>query len=87
MPTSKFRLQSVLDYRQTLIDTARVLIFLKGNNAHDYKFSSATLEDFFHVTPAWRDRFLAASMFWLRGSGAPDSPLLQRTRAALGGNA
>ena len=24
MPTSKFRLQSVLDYRQTLIDTARL---------------------------------------------------------------
>ena len=26
---------------QPLIDAARVLIFLKGYNAHDYKFSSA----------------------------------------------
>src|SRR5262249_32765165 len=29
-----------------LINAARRLIFLKGNNAHDYKFSSAVLEDY-----------------------------------------
>ena len=35
-------------------------------------------------TPAWRDRFLAASVFNLRGSGDKDNDLVKRTRAALG---
>jgi len=65
------------------IDAARVLIFLKGRDAHDYKFSSAVLEDYRHVSPTWRDRYLAASVFNLRGSGAPDNQLVKRTRAAL----
>ena len=68
---------------QPLIDAARRLIFLKGNDAHDYKFSSAVLEDFYHVSPTWRDRFLASSAFKLVGSGEPDNTLVKRTRAAL----
>jgi hypothetical protein len=68
-----------------LIDAARVLIFLKGNDAHDYKFSSAVLEDYAHVSPEWRDRFLASSMFQLRGSAGADNALVKRTRAALKG--
>jgi len=64
-------------------NAARRLIFLKGNNAHDYKFSSAVLEDYYHVSPGWRERYLAASVFNLRGSGEPDNSLVQRTRAAL----
>jgi len=66
-----------------LIDAARVLVFLKGSNAHDYKYSSAILEDFYHVSPAWRNRCLAGGVFLLRGSGASDNRLVQRTRAAL----
>jgi hypothetical protein len=66
-----------------LIDAARVLVFLKGNDSHDYKFSSAVLEDYYHVSSAWRDRYLAASMFQLRGSQGPDNPLVSRTRSAL----
>jgi hypothetical protein len=66
-----------------LIDAARLLIFLKGNNAHDYKFSSAVLEDYYHVSPQWRNRFLASSVYQLRGSDAGDNPLVKRTRAAL----
>jgi hypothetical protein len=68
---------------QRLIDNARLIIFFKGDDAHDYKFSSAVLEDFAHVSPAWRDRYLAASMFQLHGSGDRDNPLVERTRAAL----
>jgi hypothetical protein len=67
-----------------LIDAARRLLFLKGNNAHDYKFSAAVLEDYQHVSPAWRDRFLASSVYMLRGSGDADNALVQRVRAALG---
>jgi hypothetical protein len=64
--------------------TARQHVFAKGTDSHDYKFSSAVLEDFYHVAPAWRNRFLASSMFWLKGAAGADSPVLQRTRAALG---
>ena len=67
------------------VDAARVLIFLKGRDAHDYKFSSAVLEDYQHVSPAWRDRYLAASVFNLRGSGDSNNELVKRTRAALQG--
>jgi hypothetical protein len=67
-----------------LMTAARRLIFLKGNDSHDYKFSSAALEDFFHATPAWRNRFLASSMFHLKGSGDRDNDLIRRARTALG---
>ncbi|MEA3210457.1 MAG: hypothetical protein QOE70_3514 [Chthoniobacter sp.] len=67
-----------------LVDAARRLIFLKGTNAHDYKFSSAVLEDYERLSPSWRERLLAASAFNLRGSGEPDNDLVHRTRSALG---
>jgi hypothetical protein len=66
-----------------LMAMARRLIFAKGNNAHDYKFSSAALEDYAHVSPTWRPRFLAACMVQLRGSGEADNKLIEQTRAAL----
>jgi hypothetical protein len=66
-----------------LADAARRLIFLKGTNAHDYKFSSAVLEDYECLSPPWRDRLLAASAFYFRGSGEADNDLVKRTRAAL----
>src|SRR5690606_8176606 len=47
---------------QALIDVARVLVFTKGNNAHDYKFSSAVLEDYHLVSPKWHNQFLAANI-------------------------
>ncbi len=64
-------------------DTARRLIFLKGRDSHDYKFSSAVLEDYAFMAPKWRDRYLAASVFNLKGSGDKDNDLVRRTRAAL----
>ena len=66
------------------IDAARVLVFTKGDDAHDYKFSSAVLEDYYHVSPNWRDRFLASSVFKLQGTGQADNSLVKRTREALG---
>ena len=68
---------------QELMTTARRLVFLKGTNSHDYKFSSAVMEDYHQLSPEWRDRFFASSMFYLRGTDAPDNALVQRTRAAL----
>jgi hypothetical protein len=67
----------------SLITAARRLVFLKGDDAHDYKFSSAVLEDYYHVSPAWRDRYLAASLLLLPGSADKDNALVKRTRAAF----
>lgn len=64
---------------------ARRLIFLKGTNAHDYKYSSAVLEDYHAMRPPWRNRYLAASAFYLKGSGDPENKLVQRARSALAG--
>jgi hypothetical protein len=69
---------------QALATTARRYIFLKGRDSHDYKFSSAVFEDYLAMRPPWRDRFLAASVFHLKGSGDPDNQLVVRIRAALG---
>lgn len=66
------------------IDEAQRLIYLKGTGSHDYKFSSAVLEDYHSISPVMRDRFLAASVFWLQGSGKKDTDLVARTRSALG---
>ena len=68
---------------EPLIRAARRLVILKANNVHDYKFGSAVLEDYYHISPGWRDRYLAGAMFNLRGSKGPDNPLVERTRAAL----
>lgn len=65
------------------VDAAQRLIYLKGTDSHDYKFSAAVLEDYSSLSPRLRDRFLAASVFWLKGSGAPDSDLVARTRAVI----
>src|SRR5205085_11924469 len=64
-------------------DAARRLIFLKGADSHDYKFSSAALEDYRFLPPALANRYLAASVFNLKGSGAEDNDLVRPTRAAL----
>ena len=50
-----------------LMNAARRLVFLKGTDSHDYKFSSAVLEDYFHISPRFRSQFLAAATFKLRG--------------------
>ncbi|MGL4553794.1 MAG: hypothetical protein ACRC33_21735, partial [Gemmataceae bacterium] len=68
---------------EPLMATARRLIFTKGTNTHDYKFCSAALEDFHHVSPEWRARYAASALFNLRGSGDADNPLVRRARAAL----
>jgi hypothetical protein len=62
---------------------AQRLVFAKGQSAHDYKFSSAALEDFFHLSPAWRNRYLAANLGLLPGAGERDNALIGRARAAL----
>ncbi len=66
-----------------LIDASRRLVFLKGDDPHDYKFSSAVLEDYYHTSPKHRDRFLASSLLLFPGSSDKDNNLVKRTRSAL----
>jgi hypothetical protein len=68
---------------EELLDAARLLVFLKGDDAHDYKFSSAIFEDYYHVSPQWRNEYLALNMFKLRSATGDDNSLVQRTRAAF----
>jgi hypothetical protein len=68
---------------KALIDAARTLTFLKGNDVHDYKFSSALLEDYHHASPTWRNRYLAAGTFLLESTASKDNTLVKRTRDAF----
>jgi hypothetical protein len=68
---------------EPLMMGARRLIFTKGTDSHDYKYSSAALEDFFHVSPQRRNAYLAMSLFQLRTAKDRDNNLSKRTRAAL----
>lgn len=64
------------------VHESRKLLFAKGRDAHDYKFSSAVLEDYANVSPQWRDDFLAMSVFNLKGSGHRDNDLNRRIKSA-----
>jgi hypothetical protein len=66
-----------------LMKAARRLVFTKGRDSHDYKYSSAALEDYFAVSPRYRNAYLAMSLFQLRTAKEADNNLIKRTRAAL----
>lgn len=68
---------------QTVADHARRLVFLKGDDSHDYKFSSAALEDYRVLSGAWRNRYLAASSYQLRSGSEPTRDLVKRIQSAV----
>lgn len=68
---------------QSFLRQARQLVFEKGDDAHDYKYSSALLEDYYPRTPAWRDRILSAGSYLLAGSGNNDTNLPEKVRDAF----
>lgn len=68
---------------EAIMNEARHLLCHKASESHDFKFSSAVFEDYHHVSPPWRDVFLATSVYYLRGAQDPDNPVMARTREAL----
>lgn len=68
---------------EEMMQAARRLVFLKGTGSHDYKFSSAVLEDYRAISPEFRNQYLASAAFLLPGSGDRNNALIERTRAAL----
>ena len=67
-----------------LINAARRLVFLKGRDSHDYKYSSAVLEDYFAISPEFRNAYLASAAYLLPGSGDRDNGLVTQIQQALG---
>lgn len=68
---------------ELLMHAARRLVFLKGNDSHDYKFSAAALEDYYALSPEFRTAYLANAAYLLPGSQDRDNGLVARVEAAL----
>lgn len=66
-----------------LMRESRAVLLLTADDPHDYKFTGALFEDFSHVGPPWRDRFMAAGVLRLHGSQHGINPLVHRVRAAF----
>jgi len=66
-----------------LMHRARELVFHKGNDAHDYKYSAALLEDYYARSPQWRDRIMAAGSALLPDENAKDTDLAARVHDAF----
>jgi hypothetical protein len=54
-----------------------------SNDAHEYKFLAAILEDIGWVSAEWRPHLLAAAVHYFHGDQSPDNPVIQQTREAL----
>ncbi len=65
-----------------LIRKARELVFSKGTDSHDYKFSSAAIEDATAIDAKWRGHYLAGCSYLLHGSSEKTTTLSERVRAA-----
>ncbi len=72
------------DAASEFIHRARQMVFLKGTDSHDYKFSSAIMEDYFNISPDFRSRYLAMSLYKLNSPAQRDTPLLPRLKSCLG---
>ena len=64
---------------------ARRLILQKAADPHDFKYAAAIFEDMERVSPRWKPQMLATAVYNLRGADTPDSPVMQRARAAVQG--
>ena len=54
-----------------------------NEDAHEYKFLAAILEDAACVSPVWRPHLLAASVHYFHGKQTPDNPVIQQVQEAL----
>ena len=61
----------------------RQLVARKGDGSHDFKFTSAALESFHHVSPPWRARYLACGAMHFNGPDERDHAVVARARKVL----
>jgi hypothetical protein len=61
-----------------LIATARHHLIYNAEEPHDYKFSEAVFDNYFHVADsAWRSRFLSAGMAYFKGPARRPGPVVE----------
>lgn len=63
---------------ENIIRKARELVFLKGTDSHDYKFSSAAIEDAAFIAPKWRNYYLSGCSYLLHGTSEATTALSQK---------
>jgi hypothetical protein len=69
-----------------VFEAARMMIFHKGRDSHDYKYGAAAWEECVLASdPKWHGPLAAAMMFYLPGAKTADSPLMNRAREAVAG--
>lgn len=61
-----------------VVRAARELVFLKGSDAHDYKFSSAALEDYQLLSPPFRAQYLAGCSYLFKTGADATTALAKR---------
>lgn len=66
-----------------LFQMARRALLRKVEESHHFKFAAAIFEDIALTSPARRPHLLAAATHYLRGTGDPDSEIVERARRAL----
>ncbi len=66
-----------------LVAKIRQLVARKGDGSHDFKFTSAALESFHHVSPPWRARYLACGAMHFNGPDERDHAVVARARKVL----
>jgi hypothetical protein len=66
------------------VQTAHNWLCRKANDdAHEYKFLAAILEDAACVSRAWQPHLLAAAVHYFHGTQTPDNPIIQHVQEAL----
>ena len=78
-----FRLARDLPSRQAFLASALRLTSAKVNEVHYYKYLAALIEDAPLVSPEWQPHLLAATVYYLKGSGDPEPAPMKRAREAL----
>jgi hypothetical protein len=67
-----------------IVQAAHSWLCRKANDdAHEYKFMAAILENAACVSPAWQPHLLAASVHYFHGKQTPDNPVMQHVQEAL----
>ena len=77
------RLGRDLTGRQAFLAAALRLTLGKADEVHYYKYLAAMIEDCPLLSPDWQPHFLAATVYYLKGSSDPEPAQMKRAREAL----
>ena len=78
-----FGLAGDLATRQAFLAEAVRLTLTKADEVHHYKYLAALIEDVPLVSAPWQPHLLAATVYYLKGPGDPESAPMKRAREAL----